>query len=59
MYIAYDAQTRWGTYINRPNNFREQAEAIRKQEWFERQKKLKEYENYLEQERIKREQNET
>jgi len=59
MYIAYDAQTRWGTYINRPNNFREQAEAIRKQEWFERQKKLKEYENYLEQERRKKEQDET
>jgi hypothetical protein len=59
MYIAYDAQTRWGNYINRPNNFREQAEAIRKQEWFERQKKIKEYENYLEQERRKKEQNET
>jgi len=59
MYIAYDAQTRWGTYINRPNNFREQEQAIRKQEWFERQKKLKEYENYLEQERRKKEQDET
>jgi len=59
MYIAYDAQTRWGNYINRPNNFREQEQAIRKQEWFERQKKLKEYENYLEQERRKKEQNET
>ena len=49
MYIAYDAQTRWGSYINRPNNFREQEEAIRKQEWFERQKKLQEYEEFLRQ----------
>jgi hypothetical protein len=47
MYIAYDAQTRWGNYINRPNNFRNQEEAIRKQEWFERQKKLQDYEEFL------------
>ena len=47
MYIAYDAQKRWGNYINRPNNFRTQEEAIRKQEWFERQKKLQDYEEFL------------
>jgi len=47
MYIAYDAQKRWGNYINRPNNFRNQEEAIRKQEWFERQKKLQDYEEFL------------
>lgn len=60
MYIAYDAQTRWGNYINRPNNFREQEQAIRKQEWFERQKKIQEYEEFLKAKRRREEQqNET
>ena len=49
LYIAHDAQQRWGNYVNRPNNFREQEEAIRKQEWFEQQKKLQDYEEFLRQ----------
>jgi len=49
MYIAHDAQKRWGNWINRPNNFRETEAAIRKQEWFEHQKKLQEYELFLQQ----------
>ena len=56
MYIAHDAQQRWGNYVNRPNNFREQEEAIRKQEWFEQQKKLQDYEEFL---RQRKEENET
>jgi hypothetical protein len=59
MLIAHDAQTRWGNYINRPNNFREREEAIRKQEWFEHQKKLQDYEEFLKAKRRKEEQNET
>ena len=59
MYIAHDAQTRWGDYINRPNNFRAQEEALRKQEWIVHQKKLKEYEEFLEQRRRQEEQNES
>ena len=51
MWVAHDAQTRWGDWINRPNNYRAQAEAIRKQEWFEHQKKLQEYEEFLKQRR--------
>lgn len=54
MWVAHDAQTRWGDWINRPNNYRQQAEAIRKQEWFEHQKKLQQYEEFL-----KQKQNET
>lgn len=57
MYIAHDAQQRWGDYINRPNNFRETEKAIREQEWFIHQQKLKEYEEYLKQKR--EEENET
>ena len=56
LYIAHDAQQRWGNYVNRPNNFREQEEAIRKQEWFEQQKKLQDYEEFL---RQRKEENET
>lgn len=51
MWIAHDAQRRWGDWLNRPNNYRETAEAIRKQEWFEHQKKLQEYELFLQQRR--------
>jgi hypothetical protein len=47
MYIAYDAQTRWGYYINRPDNFKEKLAEVRKVEWLEHQKKLKKYEEFL------------
>jgi hypothetical protein len=59
MYIAYDAQQRWGNWINRPHNFRETEEAIRKQEWFDHQKKLQEYELFLQQQREEKEKNES
>jgi hypothetical protein len=59
MWIAYDAQKRWGNWINRPHNFRETEEAIRKQEWFEHQKKLQEYELFLQQRKEEKEQNES
>ena len=51
MWVAHDAQSRWGDWINRPNNYREQAEAIRKQEWFDHQRKLADYEEFLKQKR--------
>ena len=57
MYISYDAQQRWGG--TNPRKYRDTLEEVRKQEWFEHQKKLKEYEDYLEQERRKKEQNES
>lgn len=55
MWVAHDAQQRWGDYLNRPNNYRDQLEAKRKQEWFERQKNLKEYQEFLEEKRRKKE----
>ena len=57
MYIAYDAQQRWGG--TNTHRYRDTLEEVKKQEWFERQKKLKEYEDYLERERRKKEQNES
>lgn len=49
MWLAHDAQKRWGDWINRPHNFRETEAALRRQEWFEHQKKLQEYELFLQQ----------
>ena len=49
MWLAHDAQKRWGDYINRPHNFRETEAALRRQEWFEHQQKLQEYELFLQQ----------
>jgi hypothetical protein len=57
MWVAYDAQQRWGNYIK--HGYRDTLEEVKKQEWFERQKRLKEYENFLEQERRRKEQNES
>jgi hypothetical protein len=49
MYIAYDAQRRWGGPID--TRYRDTLEAIQKQEWFERQQRLQEYQEFLEQRR--------
>jgi hypothetical protein len=54
MYVAYDAQRRWGN----PTQYRDTLAAVQKQEWFERQKRLKEYQEFLEQRR-QAEQNES
>jgi len=56
MYIAHDAQRRWGSVPD--TRYRDTLEAIQKQEWFERQRRLKEYEEFLEQRR-QAEQNES
>ena len=45
MYVAHDAQQRWGN----PTQYRDKLSAVQKQEWFERQQKLKEYQEFLEQ----------
>ena len=49
MYIAYDAQRRWGGPID--TRYRDTLEAIQKQEWFERQQRLQQYQEFLEQRR--------
>ena len=57
MWVAHDAQQRWGNYIK--HGYRDTLEQVKREEWFERQKRLKEYEDFLEQERRKKEQNES
>ena len=49
MYIAYDAQRRWGGPID--TRYRDTLEAVQKQEWFERQQRLQQYQEFLEQRR--------
>ena len=55
MWVAHDAQRRWGN----PTQFRDTLAAVQKQEWFERQKRLQEYEEFLAQRRRAAEQNES
>jgi hypothetical protein len=57
MYIAQDAQKRWGSWINRPDNYRARLTEVLKIEWMEHQKKLKDYEDFLAEKR--RKENET
>ena len=57
MWVAYDAQKRWGG--TNMHKYRDTLEQVRRQEWFEHQKKLKEYEDFLAEERRKKELNES
>ena len=57
MYIAYDAQRRWGGPID--TRYRDTLEAVQKQEWFERQQRLQEYQEFLEQRRREAEHDES
>ena len=45
MWVAYDAQQRWGN----PTQYRDTLAAVQKQEWYERQRRLQEYQEFLEQ----------
>ena len=57
MWIAHDAQIRWGDSMkNKP--YKTRLAELRKQEWFERQKKLKDYQEFLEEKERKRKENE-
>jgi hypothetical protein len=58
MYIAHDAQERWGDAMkNKP--YQTRLEELKKQEWFERQKRLKEYEEFLAEKERKKKENES
>ena len=57
MWVAHDAQKRWGG--TNMHKYRDTLEEVNRQEWFEHQRKLKQYEDFLEQERKKKEQNES
>ena len=45
MWVAHDAQKRWGG--TNMHKYRDTLEAVRRQEWFEHQRKLREYETRL------------
>jgi hypothetical protein len=49
MYIAYDAQRRWGGVAD--TRYRDTLAAVQKQEWFERQRRIQQYQEFLEQRR--------
>jgi hypothetical protein len=49
MWIAHDAQQRWGNYLK--HDYRDTLERVKREEWFEHQKKLQEYELFLQQKR--------
>ena len=49
MYIAHDAQRHWGGVTD--TRYRDTLEAVEKQEWFERQQRLQQYQEFLEQRR--------
>jgi hypothetical protein len=55
MWVAYDAQRRWGN----PTQYRDTLAAVQKQEWFERQKRLQEYQEFLEEKRRRAEHDES
>jgi len=57
MYIAYDAQRRWGSVTD--TRYRDTLEAVQKQEWFERQRRLQEYQEFLDQRQREAKQNES
>jgi len=56
MWVAHDAQQRWGGYIN--HSYRDTLDRVRKEEWFEHQQKLQEYELFLKQQKEKENANE-
>ena len=45
MYIAHDAKQRWGGQDDKP--YQKRLEAIKRQEWYDHQRKIQEYEDYL------------
>ena len=53
MWVAHDAQKRWGG--TNMHKYRDTLEEVRRQEWYEHQRKLKEYEDFLEQQRRRKE----
>lgn len=55
MWVAYDAQRRWGN----PTQYRDTLAAVQKQEWFERQQRLQEYEEFLAQRKSEAEHDES
>ena len=49
MWLAHDAQQRWNNEVG--TSYRERLEAVRKQEWFDQQRKMQAYEEFLQQQK--------
>jgi hypothetical protein len=54
MWLANDAEKRWGSII-KDKPYQTRLAEMKKQEWFERQKLLKDYQEFLEQRRLQQE----
>ena len=57
MWIAHDAQQRWGSVTS--TRYRDTLERVRKEEWYEHQKKLQEYELFLQRKKEEEQANES
>ena len=57
MWVAHDAQQRWGNVTS--TRYRDTLERVRKEEWYEHQKKLQEYELFLQQKQQQEKANES
>lgn len=57
MWVAHDAQKRWGDFNG--TKYRDTLERVRKEEWFEHQRKLQEYELFLQQKQQEEKANES
>jgi hypothetical protein len=57
MWVAHDAQKRWGG--TNMHKYRDTLEEVRRQEWFEHQKKLQEYELFLQQKKAEKQASES
>jgi hypothetical protein len=57
MWVAHDAQQRWGGVTS--TRYRDTLERVRQQEWFEHQKKLQDYELFLQQKQQEEKANES
>lgn len=57
MWVAHDAQKRWGEVNS--TKYRDTLERVRKEEWFQHQRKLQEYELFLQQKQQEEKANES
>ena len=55
MWLAHDAQQRWGRYVT--TEARDTLERVRKEEWYQHQRQLTEYEEFLKQKKANESQN--
>ena len=47
IWLSHDAQRRWNNEVG--TSYRERLDAVRQQEWFDQQKRIQDYEEFLQQ----------